>query len=81
MELHKNIGVEVISTYEFIIKINNEMYWFVRLVEEENGSDSDFWYYDINTDKIGEKVSDEDYETYYDDDKFDEVFEEYKSNI
>ena len=81
MELHKNIGVEVISTYEFIIKINNEMYWFVRVVEEENSWDSDFWYYDINTDKIGEKVSDEDYETYYDDDKFDEVFEEYKSNI
>ena len=39
------------------------------------------WYYDINTDKIGEKVSDEDYETYYDDDKFDELFDEYKSNI
>ena len=81
MELHKNIGVEVISTYEFIIKINNEMYWFVRLVEEENGSDSDFWYYDISTDKIGEKVSDEDYKTYYDEDKFDELFNEYKSNI
>ena len=81
MELHKNIGVEVISTYEFIIKINNEMYWFVRVVEEENSWDSDFWYYDINTDKIGEKVSDEDYKTYYDEDKFDELFNEYKSNI
>ena len=57
------------------------MYWFVRLVEEENGSDSDFWYYDINTDKIGGKVSDEDYKTYYDEDKFDELFNEYKSNI
>ena len=81
MELHKNIGVEVISTYEFIIKINNEMYWFVRVVEEENSWDSDFWYYDINTDKIGEKVSDEDYKTYYDEDKFDELFNEYKSNL
>ena len=81
MELHKNISFEVISTYEFIIKINNEMYWFVRLVEEENGSDSDFWYYDINTDKIGGKVSDEDYKTYYDEDKFDELFNEYKSNL
>lgn len=70
------------TTVEFVLKINDDMYWFCRIIENDNGRDDEFWYYDKDTDKVNENVSEEDLDKYLycgedeDGNSMEDVFEE-----
>tara|TARA_B110000467_G_C18263729_1_gene447912 strand:+ start:331 stop:594 length:264 start_codon:yes stop_codon:yes gene_type:complete len=87
MELHKNYGITSQTTItEFVLKVNNDIYWYCRLVENDDGREDYFYHSDrkgIWSTEL-KKVSEDDLDKYlYHDDKtydnFEDIYNQSKS--